>query len=66
MVLSVSKDASQVEIKKAHRKLARSLHSDLSPGDATKESGFQRVGATYNILSDPEVVAQLRRRLSGP
>lgn len=53
-VLGVSKDASQADIKKAYRKLAKKLHPDLSPGDATKAREFQRVGAAYDILGDPE------------
>jgi DnaJ-class molecular chaperone len=53
-VLGVSKEASQAEIKKAYRKLAKKLHPDLSPGDAGKAGEFQRVGAAYDILGDPE------------
>ncbi len=53
-VLGVSKDATQAEIKKAYRKLAKSLHPDLSPGDKTKEAAFQKLGAAYDILRDPE------------
>lgn len=53
-ILGVSKDATQAEIKKAYRKLARALHPDLSPGDKGKEAEFQKVGAANDILSDPE------------
>lgn len=53
-VLGVSRDASQADIKRAYRKLAKKLHPDLSPGDATKEGEFQRVGAAYDILGDAE------------
>lgn len=52
--LGVPKDADQAAIKKAYRKLAKSLHPDLSPGDAAKAEAFQRVGAAYDILGDPE------------
>lgn len=53
-VLGVSKDASQADIKRAYRKLAKKFHPDLSPGDAGKAGRFQRVGAAYDILGDPE------------
>ena len=53
-ILGVSNDASQAEIKKAYRKLAKKLHPDLSPGDAAKAGEFQRVGEAYDILRDPE------------
>lgn len=53
-VLGVSRDATQAEIKKAYRKLAKSLHPDLAPGDKAKAAEFQRVGAAYDILGDPE------------
>ncbi|NSY41597.1 J domain-containing protein [Leisingera sp. ANG59] len=52
-VLGVSRDATQAEIKKAYRKLAKSLHPDLSPGDKAKAAEFQRVGAAYDIIGDP-------------
>ncbi|MFW8637417.1 DnaJ C-terminal domain-containing protein [Cribrihabitans pelagius] len=53
-ILGVPKDASQAEIKKAYRKLAKKLHPDLSPGDTGKAAEFQRVGTAYDILGDPE------------
>jgi len=53
-ILGVSKDATQAEIKKAYRKLAKALHPDLSPGDKRKAAEFQKVGAAYDILGDPE------------
>ncbi len=53
-VLGVSKDATQADIKKAYRKLAKALHPDLAPGDKAKEAEFQKVGAAYDILGDPE------------
>lgn len=53
-VLGVSRDASDTEIKKAYRKLAKKLHPDLSPGDSGKAAEFQRVGAAYDILGNPE------------
>lgn len=53
-VLGLSKDATAAEIKKAYRKLVKTLHPDLSPGDKTKEAQFLKVGAAYDLLSDPE------------
>ena len=53
-ILGVSKDATQAEIKKAYRKLAKALHPDLSPGDKGKAAEFQKIGAAYDILGDEE------------
>jgi len=52
--LGVAKDASQADIKKAYRKLARTLHPDASPGDAAAEQRFKDVGEAYSVLSDAE------------
>ena len=52
--LGVSKTASQEEIKKAYRKLAKSVHPDLHPDDPGKQSEFQAVSAAYDLLGDPE------------
>jgi molecular chaperone DnaJ len=53
-VLGVDKDASANDIKKAYRKLARTLHPDAKPGDAAAEQRFKEVGEAYAVLSDPE------------
>ena len=52
-VLGVGHDASQDQIKSAYRKLARSLHPDVNPGNKQAEERFKRVSAAYDLLSDP-------------
>ena len=51
--LGVSPDATQDEIKKAYRKLARDLHPDANPGDAKAEERFKAVSEANAVLSDP-------------
>ena len=51
--LGVSKTATQEEIKKTYRKLARKYHPDLNPGDKTSEEKFKEINEAYEVLSDP-------------
>ena len=60
-ILGVSKSASQADIKKAYRKLAKQLHPDLHPGDAKVEDRFKRVAAANSLLSDPDTRARYDR-----
>ncbi len=53
-ILGVPKNADDAAIKKAYRKLARTLHPDHNPGDAAAEAKFKDVGEAYAVLSDPE------------
>ena len=51
-VLGVAADASQKDITKAYRKLARQLHPDKNPGNAIAEERFKEVSAAYDVLGD--------------
>jgi molecular chaperone DnaJ len=53
-VLGVPKTATQAEIKKAYRKLARENHPDSNPGDSRKHDTFKSVAEAYDVVGDPE------------
>ncbi len=53
-ILGVGKNASDAEIKKAYRKLARKYHPDQNAGDKQAEERFKEISQAYDVLSDPE------------
>jgi len=57
-VLGISKGASEEEIKKAYKKLARQYHPDMNPGDKEAEEKFKEVNEANEVLSDPEKKAR--------
>ena len=68
-VLGVEKSASEDEIKKAYRKLAKANHPDLHPGDKECEERFKEINEAYEVLSDPDKRAkydQFGRRSTRP
>ena len=53
-VLGVEKGASEDEIKKAYKKLARKYHPDMNPGDKAAEEKFKEINEANEVLSNPE------------
>src|SRR4249919_3165453 len=52
--LGVTKQATQPEIKKAYRKLARANHPDSNPGDTAKHEKFKAVAEAYDVVGDED------------
>ena len=61
-VLGVKRDASQEEIKKAYRKLAREFHPDVAGDEPTAANRFRQVQDAYDILKNPKTKAAYDRR----
>jgi len=57
-VLGVDRGASETEIKKAYRRLAKENHPDLNPGDTAAEVRFKEINEAYEVLSDPDKKAR--------
>ena len=53
-ILGVPSNATENEIKRAYRKLARKYHPDVNPGDKEAEDRFKEISEAYDILSDPK------------
>jgi DnaJ-class molecular chaperone len=60
-ILGVSRSASQDEIKKAYRRLAKQHHPDRNPNDKSAEQRFKEVHAAYEVLGDPQRRTQYDR-----
>ena len=60
-VLGVKPEATQEEIRKAYRGLAKKLHPDLKPGDRQAEEKFKQISAAYDIVGDAEKRARFDR-----
>ncbi|UCG66680.1 MAG: molecular chaperone DnaJ [Deltaproteobacteria bacterium] len=53
-IIGVSKDATQEEVKKAYRKLARKWHPDINPGNKEAEQKFKEIAEAYDVIGDEE------------
>lgn len=60
-ILGVKREATQDEIRKAYRQLAKKLHPDLNPGDKQAEEKFKQISAAYDLLGDAEKRARFDR-----
>ena len=57
-ILGLERGASEEDIKKAYRRLAKKYHPDLNPGDKEAEERFKEINEAYQVLSNPETRAQ--------
>jgi len=53
-ILGIPRTASQAEVQKAYRKLARKFHPDMNPDDKTAKDKFKRIQEAYDVLNDPQ------------
>ena len=53
-VLGIDRSVSEAELKRAFKKLARTYHPDVNPGDAKAEERFKEISEAYAVISDPE------------
>lgn len=60
-ILGISRDATEDDIKRAYRNLAKKYHPDLHPGDKEAEQRFKEINEAYEVLSNPEKKAQYDR-----
>ena len=60
--LDIPRSASQADVQKAYRDLARKYHPDLNPDDKTAKEKFQKVQKAFDVLSDAEKREKLGRR----
>lgn len=63
-ILGVSPDASDDEIKRAYRKLAKQYHPDLNPGDKEAAKKMQQINAAYEQIKNPEKASQSQNQRS--
>ena len=60
-ILGVDRDASDKDVKRAYRGLARRFHPDVNPGDGQAEEKFKKINEAYEVLGDPEKRAKYDR-----
>ena len=60
-ILGVNRDASEKEIKRAYRRLARQFHPDVNPGDRRAEEKFKEINEAYEVVGDPDKRAKYDR-----
>jgi len=61
-LLGLPREASQDDIRKAHRNLVRKHHPDANPGDSSSEARFKEIQRAYEVLSDPEKKREYDRK----